>query len=333
MKTLVPMCRQLATAYDAGIPIVQSLALVSGMERHPRAREVLRTMEADVRDGGTLAEAARRQRAYLPEMLVTLLGVGETGGRLDVMLRDLAQYYEDRLEMRRKTLSALTLPLLQLVAAWFLGTFALGLVRNLDFSSTRAFSLGNYFQSYLWFQAAALLVAAAAATAGILLARAGLFGHVWGRVAYSVWPVSALAQRFALARFFRTFALLIASGLPVQRCIEQAAAASGNAYVADDLVRAVPYVMQGASLVEAFGASRVLTPTAREMLAVGETSGRLDHTLHKVAEYHMNEATHALAVLARVARVAITLLVGLVIGYIVISFYTNYYGGMLNSIR
>lgn len=330
IKTLVPMCRQLATAYDAGIPIVQTLALVSGMERNKRAQEVLRLMEADVRNGSTLAEAARRQQAFLPSMLISLLGVGETGGRLDVMLRDLAQYYEDRLEMQRRALAALTLPLLQLAAAWFLGTFALGLIRSLDFSSPRAFNLGVYFRSYLLFQGIAGVIAVAVVIACILLARAGLFDRIWGRIAYSLWPISPLARRFALARFFRTFALLIAGGLPIQRCIEQAAEASGNPYVADDLLRAIPFVMHGTSLVDAFDATRCLTRTAREMLAVGETSGSLDRTLHKVAEYHMNEATHAMAVLARVARVAITLLVGAIVGYIVISFWSGYYGQMLN---
>ncbi len=330
IKTLVPMCRQLATAYDAGIPIVQTLTLVSGMERNKRAQGVLRTMEADVRNGSTLGEAARRQQAFLPPMLISLLGAGETGGRLDAMLRDLAQYYEDRLEMRRNVLGALALPMLQLAAAWFLGTFALGLIRSLDFSSPRAFNLGAYFRSYLLFQGIAGIAAVAVVIACILLARAGLFHRIWGRITYSVWPISGLARRFALARFFRTFGLLIASGLPIQRCIEQAAAASGNPYVADDLLRAIPFVMHGAPLTDAFDATRCMTHTAREMLAIGETSGSLDRAVHKVAEYHLNEATHALAMFARVARVAITLLVGAIVGYIVISFWSGYYGQLLN---
>lgn len=333
IKTLVPLCRQLATAYDAGIPVVQTLELTATTQTNPRVKEMLRAMQQRIRDGESLGDAARSQSRLLPPMLLALLAAGEKGGRLDEMLRDLAAYYEDRLEMRRRVLSVLALPLMELTAAWFLGTFALGIVSNLSFDSTTRFSLSSYLNHYLLFQAGALGVAGLALLAGVALARGGLIGMAWGRIAYTMWPFSTLTRKFALARFFRTFSLLLSSGLPVRRCVEESAAACGNPYIEQELLRALPPIMNGESLKNAFAATGMLSSTAREMLAIGEESGKLDTSLYKAAQYHLNDASHALEMAGKVGRVAIVLLVGLIVGYIVISFYGNYYGNILNQIR
>ncbi|MFP4500887.1 MAG: type II secretion system F family protein [Candidatus Hydrogenedentota bacterium] len=330
-KTLVPLCRQLATSYDAGIPLVQTLALTRNGMRDGKAKEVLRAMEQDVRDGATLAEAAGKQRRYLPPILTSLLASGEAGGRLDRMLRDLADYYEDRLAMSRRIMGMLAYPVIQLMFAWFLGTFAIGLIRNLDFSARDPFSLSSYIGQWLVFQGGALTAAALVFGGLVVLGRRGMLDRAQGFVASRVWPLSIVARRFALARFFRSFALLIQSGLPIQRCVEHAAAASDNAYIARDLERAIPPIMEGRSLVEAFGGVQVLTPSAREMLAVGEQSGNLEASLNKVADYHMAEANQAVEMATKVANVLIVLVVGLVVGYVVITFWTTYYGSMMDS--
>jgi type IV pilus assembly protein PilC len=331
-KTLVPICRQLSTAYDAGIPLVQALSLTRNALGDTRAKEVLGGMEADIRAGSTLAEAAQRQRRYLPPILLSLLAAGEAGGRLDAMLGDLADYYEERLAMRRTIMGMLALPTLQLLAAWFLGTFAIGLVGNLSLDPRSKFTLGGYFNQYLVFQGSVLLAAGIGAAAVIALGRAGVLRGAGGMLSMRLWPLSLVTRRYALARFFRSFALLIASGLPIHRAIEHSAAAAGNSYVERQVLGAIPPVMEGQTLTEAFSRVRVLTPAAREMLHVGEESGRLDRTLRKVADYHMAEANHAVQIATRVAGVGIVLLVGLVVGYVVITFYTRYYGDFLNSI-
>src|SRR5690606_31477556 len=101
-KHLVPLCRQMATSYDAGLPIIRTLELMADNAKDARAKQVFRSMAEDTRNGATLGEAARRQQKYLPRFFIELLHSGELGGRLDVMLRDMADYYEDKLAMQRK---------------------------------------------------------------------------------------------------------------------------------------------------------------------------------------------------------------------------------------
>ncbi len=331
-KNMVPICRQLATAYDAGIPIVRSLEMMSDNARDSRTKRVMRAMSEQIQNGSTLGEAASSQAQYLNPFFVQLLATGETGGRLDVTLKDLAEFYEDKQELRRTVVSAMFYPCIQLLAAWFLGTFALRLVGILNPMSGKRFDIGEYFTQYGYFQLKAMLVFAAVVGVFIALSRIGVLKWIVGWVTNHVWPIKWVARRFALARFFRSMSLLIGSGIHIRHCIERSAAMAVNPYIERDLLQAAPLVQDGASLVQAFAPCRSLTRIAREMLVVGEQSGRLDETLAKVAQYHQQEAKEA--VKRSVVLLGVAILVGMagLVGFIVISFYSRLYGGMLDGL-
>ena len=334
-KKMVPLCRQLATAYEAGIPVLKSFEIVGGQERDPKVRQMFLRMHDRIAQGGTLADAARAESRYLPTFFVELMASGESGGKLDVMLQDLAQYYEDRLEMRRRIVRMMTLPGIELCAAWFFGTFALrmlGYALKALGSRGGAGSFSQVFTDYARFQGRALTLFAAGFACCVILARLGLFKWISGGFKTFVWPIAPIARRLALSRFFRSMSLLLGSGMNVLQCIERSAAVMANPYLERDMLKAIPLVRDGATLTEAFLTSRCLTSTAREMLAVGEESGKLEMTLRKVSEYHMAEASHATDVATRVTGVLVVLVVGAIVGYVIITFYTKLYGGILNEL-
>ena len=92
-KAMVPVCRQLATTYEAGIPIIKAIDHVGSHSKDPNVRKTLLAMGEDLRGGATLAEAAQRQSKHLSPFFIQLLATGEQGGHLDVMLKDLAGYF------------------------------------------------------------------------------------------------------------------------------------------------------------------------------------------------------------------------------------------------
>lgn len=329
-KTMIPVCRQLATSYDAGIPILRSLELVEQNTSDKRMKEVIREMNASVRQGATLSDAARMQRKYLPPFFIALVSGGEHGGRLDIMLKDLALYFEDRLEIKRSVNRAMTYPIIQLIMCWYLGSFALRIIDKMDLESGEPFNFQEFLNGYLIFQAKAMGVFAVIVVICLILARMGIFRWIVAFFTTYLWPMRPVTRRFALARFFRSLSLLIPSGLHIKSCIEQSATMANNPYIEKDLMLAVPRVQSGMSLTESFATSKSLTPTAREMLYIGEESGNLDVTLRKVAEYHLNEANQAVNVAIKVFSTLIGLAVAMVVGYIVIKFYSNYLG-MIDS--
>jgi len=330
-RELVPLCRQMATSYDAGIPITRSFDMLSRTAKSRQVRTVLESMRDDITSGSTLRDAAINQKERLPPFMIHVLAAGESGGRLDVLLKDLATYYEDRLAMERQILGAMVYPAIQLAAAWFLGTFALGLIGQISFDARSTFNIWDYIQSYLQFQFYSMLVLGLVILICIGLARAGVFKWIAGWVTNYVWPLRPVTRKFALARFFRSMSLLIGTGMDIRHCIQNSAAMMTNPYIEHDLLQAVPHINNGATLVEAFAGSKSLTPTAREMLAVGEESGNLDGSLRKVADLHMEEANLAVQVALRLMGIAILLAMGVLVGYIVISFYAKYLG-ILSSI-
>lgn len=330
-RHLAPLCRQMATSYDAGIPVIRTLDLMADNAKDARSKRVLRAMAEDARGGATLGEAARRQQRYLPRFFIELLHSGELGGRLDVMLRDMADYYEDRVEMQRKIVGAMVYPALQLTAAWFLGTFALGLIGKLNFDAREPFNLGAYFEQYVAFQGLSMGALALVCFVIIMLSRLGVIRWSWSLILHYLWPLNTVNKKFSLARFFRSFSLLLGSGMNIKSCITNAAAISGDPRIERDLLKAVPRVAEGATLVEAFAPCRSLTPVAREMLLVGEHSGNLEQSLRKVSEYHLEEGRHAVAVASKILGVLIVLAVGATVGFIIISFYSKYFS-LLNSI-
>jgi type II secretory pathway component PulF len=165
----------------------------------------------------------------------------------------------------------------------------------------------------------------------ILLSRLGVINWSWGLILNYIWPLNTVNKKFGLARFFRSFSLLVGSGMNIQSCIANAAAISGNPWIEKDLKQAIPKVAEGHTLVEAFSGCRSLTPLAREMLEVGERSGNLEASLRKVSDYHLEEGRHAVGIATKVLGVLIVLGVGAVVGYVIISFYSTYFK-MLDNI-
>lgn len=334
-KRLAPLCREMAMAYEAGVPILNTLDLLARAEDDFKLRRILSRMRDDVREGATLGGAARVHSKYLPPFFIELIESGEVGGSLDVVFNDLANYFEDSADMRRHVTQLLLGPVIRLVAAWFLGTFALRLLPQIrELASGKGetkFDFASYLRDYFAFQSSALLLFATMFLLCLVLSRVGLFGWFSGFFSAHVWPLSTVTRKFGLARFFRTMSLLLTSGLRVDMCVARSAAATANPWMERDLLRVLPRIRDGDTLVEAFSACHYLTPLAKEMLEVGERSGKLAESLHKIAQYHLSEASHAVKMATKVATVVIILGVGSLIGYIVITFFGTLYTNMLDE--
>lgn len=334
-KKMVPLCRQLATSFDAGIPIIRTFDHVGGVSRDGKIRRVLTDMTDDLKRGTTLGEAANNQRKYLSPFFIQLLHSGERGGHLDVMLRDLAQYFEDRLAMQRMIGSMLAYPMFLFMVAWFFGTFAFGL---LDVIREAVTGKGGgtqgvmaYIESYVAFQAKAMVVFAIIFAICVVLIRLGIFGWISGAFTTFIWPMSIVTRKFALARFFRSFSLLLGAGLSMPRCIESSAAITANPYIEKNLLKSIDEIKQGATLVQALETSRELTPLAREMLVVGEESGNLELQMRKISQFHLEEATDAVKLATRVLATMLFVGVSLLVLYILVTFYTTLYGGIMDE--
>lgn len=328
-KQMVPFCRQLAATYTAGIPIAQSLDVVGAQLTNKAIRTLTSEMKEDILRGATLADAAAAQSKRLPRFFVQLVAAGERGGRLDAMLRDLAKYYEDKVALQRTIAMSLLYPGIQLAFAWFAGSFALTTIGRIN---TTSFDLNGILRDYAALQASAGAVAAVALVAMAVLARTGQLRRVTGVIGTHAWPFSGATLRFALARFFRSMALLVGSGVNIVKCVEASAEVAHNDYVKRHLLRATPVLRNGGTLEQAFAPIRIIPPMAQQMVAVGERAGELEFQMEKIAQWYTEEAESKVLVITRVMNVVILLLVAVVVAYVLITFYSRLYGGIYNEL-
>ena len=221
-------------------------------------------------------------------------------------------------------------PIIQLTIAWFAGTFALTLLASMDFQAL-GMDWSTFGANYARLQTTAGMILAGVFVASIILARLGILRWITGWVAMFVWPFAPATRRFAHSRFFRSLSLLIGSGMNIIHCIKNSAAVAANPYIEKDLVQAVDPVQDGATLAKAFSNSRYIPPMAMQMLVVGEQSGKLEGQLIKVSEYMHEEAQHKVQIIMRFFSALTALVVGGIVGYVVIMFWTRFYGGMFDA--
>lgn len=328
-KTMSILCRQLASAYEAGIPIIQALQIVGDSSPSKKVKFALYRASDKIISGKTLYESLK-DIGIFPELFIRLVATGERSGKLDVILKDLSVYYEDLWKIKRTTISSLLYPGIQLTLAWFLGTFALGIVRNLDLSSS--FTLNKYISSYTSFQVKFLVIFSVAAILFTVLAKYLPIGKILTTIFIYIWPFSNIIYKLSLARFFKSFALLYSSGISIMESLQRSAELLPKKKQRDDINLIIEEIKKGANLEKSFKLAPWLGRVAQEMIAIGEQSGKLDEALHKLSEYALKDAEYAIKATMKILNVLIMLIVGAVIGYIVITFYANLYGNMLNSL-
>jgi len=321
-RTMAPLCRQLATSHSAGIPILRSLEIVSRNSSNSRLKNVMSRMAVSIQAGSTLEQAAREQSRYLPRFFVELVGAGEMGGRLDEIFDSLAQYYERTVELVRKICGRLVYPIILFVLLILVSNFMSALRQSTTLSGVDFNKLGRVFAENM---GRLLLIVAAVFVVAVILSRAGLLGWVVGLVSTFLWPIAPLFRRFALARFTRSFGLLLRSGVPVTEALRKSAGTTNNPYIERSLLRCIPAIESGESVSAALSGCHYLSDLAREMIHSGEEAGRLDQHLEKVADLHEAEAMQAAKNLVVIMGVLIYLIVAGIIGAFVLRFWLGYF--------
>ena len=148
-----------------------------------------------------------------------------------------------------------------------------------------------------------------------VLGHLGVLRKVWRVLGTYAWPVSMYKRRFDLAHFLRSLAILLDSGFHVLTAIERSANVVGDMRVRKDLLKAVPAVERGQTLGEALGASRWLSPMAKEMLVTGERSGQLDDMLTRTSDSILEDTYHKMkTVVFTLEVIAIVLLGAMIVG-------------------
>jgi general secretion pathway protein F len=327
-EQILQFTQQLATLLGAGQPLDRALGILLELPESPEAKKVLERIRDTVRGGAPLSAALEQQHGVFSRLYVNLVRAGESGGGLHDALQRLADYLERSRELRSRVINALIYPLILVTLVTVSVTFLLMVVVpqfEVLFSSLNA-ELAWYTESVMW-------ISRMLRGYWYLILVALVLGGVWlaSRMKDAEWRLrlderllqtkyaGGLIARLDSARLARTLGTLVGNGVPLLSALSLSRNVLSNRVLANALEAAAAEVKTGAGLGYALGRQKVFPRLAVQMIQVGEESGELDTMLLKVADTFDIETRNALDRLLALLVPALTLLMTVVVGVIILS--------------
>lgn len=323
---IVFLVRNLATTTKAGLSIVDSIDILIQDSDKKIMKKVLQEAQAMIKNGRHLSDAFEAYASSFPPIFIGMLRAGELSGQLDKTLAELGRYLSKEYELKTKVKSALTYPIILLVAS--VGVVTLLLMFVLP-KLTKAFASSGVelpLLTKIFIVISNILTWSFTADAIVLAATIYFFVYfnrtVTGKKFFfylmSHTPVaSALIKKIAIVRFARIFGNLIGSGLGVIESLELSATSIGNQSYAFAIQSAIVEIKNGIPLSEAFSKYPDLFPKMLiSLISVGERTGSLQDILVTFADFYEEEVDTNLKQLTAFLEPVLLLLMGLMVGAI-----------------
>lgn len=330
-RDLVVFTRQFATMFTAGIPIVQSLDILSKQSDNKTLGAILSQVKADVETGTTLSDSLKKHPKIFDDLYVNLVAAGEAGGVLDSVLMRLAGYIEKSMKLKKKVKGAMIYPSIVVAVAALVITIIMVFVIPIfsKIFTEMGVSLPLPTKSVIW-------MSDFIAGIGGAIIFFSLVGSIFfikqyrktetgkkniDRFLLQMPVIGDLFRKVAVARFTRTLGTLIGSGVPILEGLEICAKSSGNKVVEDVVLDAKKDVASGKTVAESVSKSDIFPSMVLQMINVGESTGALDDMLLKIADFYDDEVDNSVANLTTMLEPMMMVFLGTTIGYIVIALY------------
>ncbi len=329
LKAQALFFRQLATMLSAGVPIYQALDTLSKQRGNPRLRRALMQIKEAVVAGEGIADAFDRHPALFSPIVRAMIRVGSTSGTLERMLRQIADYLENELELRRLLSRVTFYPKMVLFFAILIPGLIPALITILGGVGGKP--VGEVMADLAWTYAKILLIVFGIWALYRLALQSQTLRLVWGAFTVSIPWIGFTVRQLALARFARALSALYGAGIPLSQAIRYASDACGNEFLRTRLIPTANQLEAGRGITESLAQSKVLPDMVMDMIATGENTGELGMMMDKVAEYYEEEGKLRSHQAGYIFGVLVFLGVAIYVAIIVISFYAGYFQSALGG--
>ncbi|MCR5617663.1 MAG: type II secretion system F family protein [Clostridiales bacterium] len=325
-KDLVIISRQLASLLSAGITIIRALDMLYQQVESKKAKNVVGAIYESIQSGKTLSEAFKEQSAALPSIMVTMVSAGEESGKLDEVMLRLADHFQKEAKLKNKVSSALVYPkiLAFVTAVVTVGLMVFVVPRLSDTINELGGELPAltkgvmaFSQSLVKFWYIYILVVAAIVVSFKVWKKSESGSLTWAKLMLKFPIVGKSTKMTAAARFTRTMATLLRSGISVLQAIEITSATLDNKILEKRLYDARIDIRKGMNLSKAIRPIKEFPPMIYAMVAIGEESGTLDSILDKAADFFEDEADSATAKLTAALEPCMIIIMAIVVGLVV----------------
>lgn len=329
-KELAIFTRHLSTMIDAGLPLVQSLQALAEQQKNERFSKILFEVKQRVESGASLSDALSLHKGIFSELYRNLVSAGEAAGALDGVLHRLAVYMEKAYLLRKQVKSAMSYPLV------ILGVTLTVVVVILTFVTPKFEAVFEDFGQALPAPTAFLVWLSDIVRENLVWALLGLGGLLGGiRSALRVPKIRAPFDRFILrtplvgtlmikisiARFSRTLSTLLSSGVPILDALNICSKSVVNLYLEEEIQNARIEIRQGKAISEPFQKVKIFPPMVVQMISVGESTGKLDKMLGKIADFYEEEVESTVSTLTSLLEPVMIVILGGAVTGILIAMY------------
>lgn len=303
-QDLILFTKQLRTMLNAGIPVLQSMDVLYNQTENPRLKAAITSIGADIKSGGTLSRAFAKHPGVFPELYCNMIRAGEISGTLTEVLERLIYIVEHEFKVKKDIMSALTYPLVvvvALVAAFFiLILFVLPQFVDLFTKAGIELPLPTRICLALYAALTKFWYLALAALGGTVFFLSAYFRTEAGKIARDGFllrlPIlGPVFKKAAMARFASIFAILQASGITVLEAMDILTGTIGNAYIARDFQNLRDKLEQGRGLSGPLRSCKSFTPMMVSMITIGEETGNMEEMLKEAAKHYDYEVEYSVS--------------------------------------
>lgn len=325
-QDIAVMTRQFGTLLRAGIPMSEALIALVDQQDREALKIVLTTVREKVREGTSLADALNEHRRVFPDLYINMVRVGEASGTLDLVLERLADFLESSVKLKSKVIAAMIYPILMAgVALMIVGLMMVFVVPKMtelfaDMGGelpflTKVLIAMSDFVTGTWFVMLPATIAAVVFTKRYIATEKGRIR--WDGMKLKLPIFGSVIRLVAVARFGRTLATLLASGVPVLSSLDIARNIVANEILAKVIEDAKVAVREGESLAGPLKASGQFPPMMTHMIAIGEKTGQLEAMLGNVADAYDSEVDARVTTLTAVLEPVMILGMGVMVSFLV----------------
>lgn len=325
---LAVMTRQLATLLTSGIPMIEALTALVDQVDNDQLKVVLSSIKEKVNEGSSLAAAMKTYPNVFNELYTSMIAAGEASGALDIVLRRLADFQEDEVELRNKVGATMIYPLIMVVigggVVLFLVTFIVPMFEKmfkqmkveLPIITKILIGTSRFIGTWWW----ALLILGIGASVAFFMWKKSEGGKpVWDRFVLKVPMFGITSRMVAVARFSRTLATLLASGVPLIQSLEIVKAIMGNTHLRQAVEDTRVAVQEGASIADPLRRTGQFPSIVTHMIATGEKTGELEQMLEKVADSYESQVKRRIDLMTAFLQPVMIVGMAVVVAFIALS--------------
>ncbi|MFT6528701.1 MAG: MSHA biogenesis protein MshG [Psychrosphaera sp.] len=323
IEDLVVFSRQMYSLTKSGIPMIRAIVGLADTTTNKTLKRILNDVAVQLERGRSLSAAFSSHGKVFPRIAISIVHVGENTGRLESSFLQLAEYFERDEETKKRINSAIRYPqmvLFFITAAMFLlnlkviptftGMFA-KLGADLPLATKILIATSTFFVTY-WEVLVLAIVGGIFFLRSYVATKAGRYQ--WDHYKIKMPFVGSIIERSLLARFSRSFSMILDAGVPMNSGLSLVAEAVDNSYMETKIKEMRTSIEKGESLLRSAVASKLFSPLVLQMIAVGEETGRVDELLTDAADYYEREVDFDLKSLtAKIEPVLISVVAGMVL--------------------